>query len=482
VRVLMLSWEYPPMRVGGIAAALEGLAPALARAGVEVHVVTCGASGGAPDEEEAPGLFIHRVNVDQQTNDFLHWVHVLNEQMDRRAEALIQEWTAEEQGAATRTPIVLHVHDWLGLFAGKGLKYRHNLPLLSTIHATEFGRNNGIHNDLQAYINHCEWELQWESWRVIVCSAFMRGEVMYALSTPYDKLDVIYNGVDPSVYEFPFPDEERATFRGRFCAPNEKIVYFIGRMVREKGAQVLIEAWPHVLAGYHDAKLVIAGGGYRAHLEQRAAELGISNKVYFTGRVSDEDRDRLYRVADVGVYPSLYEPFGIVALEAMAARVPVVVSEAGGLAEVVEHDVTGTTTLVENPQSLAWGILRVLKEPGFARWMADAAYERVRTVFNWDRIAEQTRDVYHRVWSEYIASDWVKGSALFADWQQKQAELEAQPAAVKPRAPRAKRAAKPASTAAAEEAAAVTPEDAPATEQPAKRKPQKPVRTPRVEE
>lgn len=412
MRVLMLSWEYPPMRVGGIAAALEGLAPALARAGVEVHVVTCGASGGEADEEEIPGLFVHRVNVDQPTSDFLHWVHVLNGQMERRADALIQEWSKERK--KTRTPILLHVHDWLGVFAGKTLKYRYNLPLLSTIHATEFGRNNGIYNDMQRYINHCEWDLQFESWRVIVCSAFMRGEVMYALSTPPEKIDVVYNGVDPSVFDFPFEDWERAAFRSRFCAPYEKIIFFIGRMVREKGAQMLIEALPRVLAQYPYAKLVIAGGGYRAHLEQRAAELGVTGKVYFTGRVSDEDRDRLYRVADVAVYPSLYEPFGIVALEAMAARVPVVVSNAGGLAEVVEHDVTGTTTFVEDVDSLAWGIVRTLQLPDFARQMADNAYERVRTVFNWDRLAGETVDVYNRVWSEYVGSEWAQGSPLFA--------------------------------------------------------------------
>lgn len=411
MRVVLLSWEYPPMRVGGIAAALEGLAPALARTGVEVHVVTCGASGGDADEKQAENLFIHRVNVDVQTNDFLHWVHELNHLMDRRTDALIQEWLAEPN--AKDRPILLHVHDWLGLFAGKELKYRYHLPLLSTIHATEFGRNNGIHNDMQRYINHCEWELQWESWRVIVCSGFMRGEVMHALHTPYDKVDIIYNGVDPQAFDFPFSEEEKTAFKARFAAPYEKLIYFIGRMVREKGAQVLVEAMPRVRAQFGNAKLVIAGGGYRAHLEARAKELGLKDQILFTGRVSDEDRDKLYRVADAAVYPSLYEPFGIVALEAMAAKVPVVVSDAGGLAEVVQHDVTGTTTLVDNPESLAWGITRALQNPVQAQQMAANAYDRVLTVFNWDQIATQTVDVYTRVWSEYRESDWMKGSAVY---------------------------------------------------------------------
>ena len=406
VRVVMLSWEYPPMRVGGIAAALEGLAPALARTGVEVHVVTCGASGGEPNEEQEPNLWVHRVLVEQPANDFVHWVHLLNAQMERRADELITAWKSEPK--KKHKPILLHVHDWLGLFAGRALKYKHRLPLLSTIHATEYGRNNGIHNDIQRYINQCEEELQAESWRVIVCSGFMKNEAEFALHTPSDKIDVLYNGVETDTFDFPFPDDERELFRARFAAPNEKIIFFIGRMVREKGAQVLIEALARVRFQYHDAKLVIAGGGERGHLENLAQYTGMKRHVYFAGRVSDHDRDRLYRVADVAVYPSLYEPFGIVALEAMAARVPVVVSNAGGLPEVVQHDVSGTVTFAGDPDSLAWGIVRALKNPGYARHMTEVAYDRVVTVFNWDSIAVQTKAVYERVQAEYALSEWGK--------------------------------------------------------------------------
>lgn len=389
------------MRVGGIAAALEGLAPALARMGIEVHVVTSHAAGGEADEEQAPNLLIHRVPVDQASDNFVHWVHLLNGAMGERADALLSQFSGDN------TPTLLHAHDWLGLFAGRALKYQHRLPLVSTIHATEFGRNNGnIHSEIQRYINQCEWELQWESWRVIVCSGFMRGEVQYALGTPGDKIDVLYNGVDTSTFDFTFEGEERDHFRAQFAAPNEKILFFIGRMVREKGAQVLLEALPRVRGQYHDAKLVIAGGGERGHLEGLAQFLGVSPHVYFAGRVSDRVRDLLYKVADVAVYPSLYEPFGIVALEAMAAHVPVVVSDAGGLPEVVQHDVSGTVTYAGDPGSLAGGIVRALKSPEQARQMADAARERVGSVFHWDRIAAQTKAVYERCWSEYLASDW----------------------------------------------------------------------------
>lgn len=405
MRVVMLSWEYPPKRVGGIAAALEGLAPALARRGVEVHVITSGDAGGDADENPEPNLFIHRVLVTEECNDFVHWVHRLNAAMEERAEALLAEWAKKDRRRKTRVPVLLHVHDWLGQFAGIALKHRHHLPMLSTIHATEYGRNGGIYTEGQRYVNRCEEQLGYESWRVIVCSVFMRDEAGFALGVPWDKMDVIYNGVDAGIFDFDFPDDERIAFRNRFAAPYERIAYFIGRMVHEKGAQVLLDALPAVLSEF-PVKLVIAGGGNRSHLEAQAAALGISNKVFFTGRISDEDRDRLYRVADVAVYPSLYEPFGIVALEAMAAGVPVVVSNAGGLPEVVQHDVSGTTTFAGDPSSLAWGISRVFRYADHARWMADNAAVRVRTVFDWNVIAGETKEVYDRVWSEYLASGW----------------------------------------------------------------------------
>jgi glycosyltransferase involved in cell wall biosynthesis len=406
MRVIMLSWEYPPMRVGGIAAALEGLAPALADLGVEVHVITSGTAGGEAEEEQQPNLFIHRVKPKSPSNDFVHWVHLLNFEMAQCADALLQEWQKDKNPQ----PVLLHVHDWLGLFSGKALKYRYRVPMVTTIHATEFGRNSGIHNEMQRYINQCEWDLQYEAWRVIVCSGFMKGEVEYALGTPWDKIDIIYNGVQSDTFDFMFNGEERWSFRNRFAAPNQKIIYFIGRMVREKGAQLLIESLSKVKAQYNDVKLIIAGGGQRGHLESLAWNLGVWDHVYFTGRISDQDRDRLYKVADVAVYPSLYEPFGIVALEAMAARTPVVVSNAGGLSEVVQHDVTGTVTYSGNTDSLAWGIVRVLKEPGHAQWMAENAYQRVQTVFNWNVIAKQTREIYDRVYQEYKNSSWAKGN------------------------------------------------------------------------
>ena len=409
MRVLMLSWEYPPKIIGGIARHVEEIAWSLAKQGDEVHVVTC-EFPGAPFEEEYNGVYIHRVTPYSPTDNFVHWVHQLNAAMRDRADALLREWTAGKtpiKKRAEKQGIIIHAHDWLAYFSGVALKNQYKLPFVATIHATEFGRNNGINTEIQRYIHSQEWHLAFEAWRVIVCSGFMKGEVEFALQTPGDKIDIIPNGIHAEKFDFDFPPEEAAAFRAQYAAPEEKIILTAGRMVREKGGHILIGALPKIRAQYHDAKLVIVGsGGYRAYLSQLAKDMGVERHVYFTGFIPDDVLLRLYKVCDVASFPSLYEPFGIVALEAMAAGVPVVVSDAGGYRDFVRPEINGTMTWLNNSDSLAWGIVRVLKDPGHANWMADNARKDALELFNWDRIAVVTRDVYKRVWSEYQASDW----------------------------------------------------------------------------
>jgi len=418
MKIIMLSWEYPPKIVGGIARHVEEIAWSLAAIpGLEVHVVTCDFPN-APDNEVTRGVHVHRVAPHESPggySDFVHWVHQLNAAMHDRAEALIEEWLApKRKGSARKDPkkltaqegIILHAHDWLAFFAGVRLKHTYRLPLVATIHATEYGRNSGIHNDLSRYIHNIEQELITEAWRVVVCTNFMHNELTTALNTPSDKLDIIYNGVAADKFQFDFPEEERIEFRSRFALPYEKVVMFVGRGVREKGAQVLIEALPKIRSQYKFTKLVIAGGGSKQHLMEQARSLGVGDQTFFTGFIPDDDLLRLYKVADVACFPSLYEPFGIVALEAMAAHTPVVVSDAGGLPEVVESGVTGTVTYAGNVDSLARGIVNVLRDDALALDMAARAFEKVQTVFNWDLIATQTDAVYQRVWEEYRKADW----------------------------------------------------------------------------
>ena len=415
MRVIMLSWEYPPKIVGGLSRHVYDLSHALANQGVQVDVIT-GDHPDAPSEELNGNLSVYRVPV-PPGNDFVHWVHNLNAASEAKITELLNgkkpTCGKKPKFQPITEPTVIHAHDWLSEFAGKALKQKLRLPMVATIHATEYGRNHGIHNDAQRYISSIEWELCYEAWRVICCSHYMRDEISHVLEVPQDKLDIIPNGIDASKFDLPF---DKAEFRKWFARPEEKIVFFVGRMVPEKGVQVLIEAAPEIIGAYNDVKFVIAGGGDKTHLIQLAEKLGVSDRIFFTGYIDDETLLKLYNVIDVAVYPSLYEPFGIVALEAMAAKVPVVVTDVGGLREVVDHGVSGLTAWADNPDSLAWALVRILKNPYSARSMANNAYRKVTDQFNWGRIAQHTSAVYDRVWSEYWESDWresreeVKGS------------------------------------------------------------------------
>jgi glycogen synthase len=400
IRVIMLSWEYPPRIVGGISPHVFDLSQELVKKGVEVHVVTKH-TPLAPDEEIEPsGVHVHRVHLDREPENFVHEIQLLNKATDLRVRKLLEDWRPGGQ------PTIFHAHDWLSLDSARSLKYEYQLPMVATVHATEWGRNGGIHNDLQRTIHEQEYWLTYEAWRVIVCTEFMRGQVGEQFSCPADKVDVIYNGVDAKRFEFEWTEEERAAWRGKLATPDEKIVMFVGRFVREKGIQVLLNAAGAVLAQRPQTKFVIVGGGHREPLEKFVRWFGLRDKVLFTGFMANRSLHQLYRCADVAVFPSLYEPFGIVALEGMAAGAAVVASDAGGLKEVVKHDVSGTSSYAGDSQSLAWAILRVLNDPSRAETLKVAARERLDTDFSWSTIADQTIAVYERVWAEFLESYW----------------------------------------------------------------------------
>jgi glycosyltransferase involved in cell wall biosynthesis len=235
----------------------------------------------------------------------------------------------------------------------------------------------------------------------------MVSHVRWAFGLPADKMMMIPNGVNADVYAN-LKKNELTQFRSRFALPEEKIVLFVGRLVHEKGVHVLVNAVPNVLEKV-DAKIIIVGNGYmKEQLSNIVRGMGIAHKVMFTGFVDDETLRRLQTCADVSVVPSLFEPFGIVALEAMAAKSPVVVSDTGGLAEIVQHDVDGVKVYAGNPDSLAWGITRVLTDETYANRLRDNAYKKIQERYNWDRIAQQTMSAYETVLGEYSKSFWAQ--------------------------------------------------------------------------
>jgi len=392
----MLSWEFPPRIIGGIASHVYNLSLALTRLGVNVAVVTCDFPN-AKDYEETDGVQVHRVDSYKfPTANFASWVFMMNLNMQRYAIELVQK---ERRRSKT---VLIHCHDWLVANAAIGLKHVFRMPLIATIHSTEHGRRNGIHSDYQRMIHQTESWLVREAWRIICCSGYMASQVSNIFWLPRDKVDTIPNGVNTEDYA----KRPLRAFRRQFADHDEKLVLFVGRLVYEKGVSTLIDSVRGVLQRTN-AKFIIVGDGYlKDRLMDQAQHLGVSHKVYFTGFLDNETVRLLYSVADVFVVPSLYEPFGIVCLEAMAAGTPVVASGVGGLLEIIEHDKTGVVVYPNNPESLTWGILRVLLDDNYSRWISKNAFLETVNRFGWDSIAERTKGVYQRVLHEYERGSW----------------------------------------------------------------------------
>ena len=188
--------------------------------------------------------------------------------------------------------------------------------------------------------------------------------------------------------------------------PEEKIVLFVGRLVYEKGIHVLVNAVPKILEKVN-AKFIIVGSGYmKEQLLNIVRSMGLEHKVLFEGFLDEQTLLKLQKCADVSVVPSLFEPFGIVALEAMAAKSPVVASDTGGLSEIIEHDVTGVKVFPNNPDSLAWGITKVLLDDNYRTRIRENAFRKVLEKYDWEKIAQQTKLIYDGVLGEYSKSFW----------------------------------------------------------------------------
>ena len=198
--------------------------------------------------------------------------------------------------------------------------------------------------------------------------------------------------------------ERDYNFRRKFAMDNEKIILFMGRLVYEKGIQHLIAAMPKILNGYHDAKLVICGrGGMIDELKEQVNNMGISEKVYFAGYMGGKDVQKMYKAADIAVFPSTYEPFGIVALEGMLAERPIVVSDVGGLGDIVEHRETGMKSYCGNPNSIADSILELLYNPELCANIVKKAKAKVKNNYNWAKIAQDTHFTYQKAICETMA-------------------------------------------------------------------------------
>jgi glycogen(starch) synthase len=387
----MLSWEFPPKMVGGLAQHVYELSRSLVAArGCRVDIITAG-EDGYPEMEFMDGIRVHRVLPYHggKGRDFIDWVQRFNFALLEKGASLFNENGGYD---------LIHAHDWLVAYGARALKHIYTTPLLATIHATEHGRNNGLHNPEQRSISDIEWWMIYEAWKVICCSGYMKEELMHVFQVPEDKLAVIPNGIRPDAYK----PGGKVVLDKSFYDPHVKIVFYIGRLVQEKGVQILLDAAPTIIERFPEAKVLIAGTGpYAEHLKNKTREMGLESKVHFLGYVDDATRNELYNCASVAVFPSLYEPFGIVALEAMVSGTPVVVSSVGGMDGIVEHEVDGLKFYPGNPRSLSDQICRLLENEELAELLAGKAARKAVSQYSWDSIAQQTSKVYE----EIIVSD-----------------------------------------------------------------------------
>jgi len=384
VRALILSWEYPPLIEGGLARHVRKLAEGLAATGVDVHVLTRGTEL-SPPEEHLGGVHVHRVREPErpaQLDRFLAWVAQMN--VDLLAAGV-------ELGDEHRFDLV-HGHDWLVAAAGDHLARRFRCPMLVTIHATEHGRHQGwVESYPQSHIHAEERWMANRADRVIVCSRYMQGHVADVFGIEQEPIEVIPNGIDPVEHVVA---EDLVALRRRFAGPGERLVLLIGRLVYEKGFQLALEALPGMIERLGDVRFVVAGSGtHEAELRSQAAALGLDRHGEFLGWVGDDVLRGLYRVADLAVVPSIYEPFGLVALEAMAAGCPCLVADTGGLREVVPHERAGLRFRASDPEALADAAIRLLTDRRLSRRLVTAASAHVLH-FDWDDVARRTALIY----------------------------------------------------------------------------------------
>jgi len=390
MRTLILSWEYPPRIVGGLGRHVHALTSALAEAGHEVHVVTRD-HPDAPPEETIEGVHVIRAGEYPPMIGFdmlVPWVLQFNIAVQEAATKLLMHTEVD----------VIHAHDWLVAYAAAALKNTFELPLVSTVHATEYGRHQGhLPGPMNKLIHQVEWWLTYEARRVITCSEYMRDQVHEIFQLPSEKQDVIPNGVD--VHEFDRPAEVES-FRATLGPDGEKIIFFAGRLEYEKGVQTVLEALPRVLEK-QDVRFFVAGVGTHAdELKAHAERAGLSDRVQFLGFIGDEELRMYYAAADLAVVPSLYEPFGMVALETFASGTPCIAADIGGLRELVVHEATGLRFTPGDPESLAGMIQRLLTDKRLDKRLTLDARRMLDEQFSWRSIGRKTVDVYARAIEE----------------------------------------------------------------------------------
>lgn len=383
MRVGLFSWEsMHSILLGGLGVHVTELAAGLERRGNEVHVFTRRGPGQA-DYDRIDGVHYHRVDHGHSDN--------FVEMMDWMCKAMVHRFhdvTSLVGGFG-----LVHAHDWLTANALAYVRDGWGTPGVLTMHSTEYGRDGNIlHDGLARWVRDAEAAGCHQARLVIAVSSFLAEELQRLYAVPHHKIHVVPNGVAYRPFDgYVEPGPVKARYG---IGPLDPTVFASGRMMVQKGMDMLVEAVPMVLASYPNAKFVIAGEGpEKAAIMGRAHEVGAAEAIRFLGALPRQDYIDLVKVSDVVAVPSRNEPFGIVVLEAWAAGKPVVATTAGGPREFIWHDVNGF--LVDaNPGGLAHGIGSLLADHDHCRALGRNGRIAVEDRFNWDNVAQYTEGVY----------------------------------------------------------------------------------------
>ncbi len=387
MRILHLTWEYPPVMYGGLGRHVHALANAQAANGHDVVVITQAPNSAAPARVpwgSTSPVRLLRATIDPSTydpRDLLAHVAEMECEFCGHGNALFADWQ----------PDVIHAHDWMVAHAAVDLRRCSGAPLTATIHATEAGRNRGwVTTELSTAIHGIEWWLANTADAVITCSATMHGEVrtLFGVGNSH----VVPNGIEPDDWRRPEFETARISAENADAHP---LIAYTGRVEWEKGVQTLISAMPALRQAHPGIRLLVAGrGSYLDDVQRQAAHLGLDAAVRFLGWVSEEDLRAIVAAADLVVAPSLYEPFGLVALEAAAIGTPLIVSQTGGLAEFADEDRRAVTFTPGEADSLARTVNAALADPRATHERAERARESVLTDYGWRDLARLTTEVY----------------------------------------------------------------------------------------
>ncbi|KZS60137.1 glycosyltransferase family 4 protein [Mycobacterium ostraviense] len=390
MKILMVSWEYPPVVIGGLGRHVHHLSTALAAAGNDVVVLSRRPAGTDPSTHPSSDVVSEGVRVIAAAqdphefsfaSDMMAWTLAMGHAMIRAGLSLKRHGSDRPW-----RPDVVHAHDWLVAHPAIALAQYYDVPMVSTIHATEAGRHSGwVAGTISRQVHAVESWLVRESDSLITCSASMRDEITELFGPGLAETTVIRNGIDAGRWPF-------AVRRARTGPPE---LLYVGRLEYEKGVHDAIAALPRIRRAHPGTTLTIAGEGtQRDWLVEQARKHRVLKATKFVGHLDHAELLAVLHRADAALFPSHYEPFGLVALEAAAAGAPLVTSNIGGLGEAVINGVTGMSCPPRDVAALAAAVCAVLADPAAAQQRARAARDRLTSDFDWRTVADETAQVY----------------------------------------------------------------------------------------